>query len=382
MSFGNLLAYSAWLVATVRGLFRRFGRWWLNEFVRLFPSRIAEWLVGRGPKQVVLAAEPEFIRLVLLDDNRQKIASAQIDRSDYSGTTVDDFLKLQEVGRIDVTVGIRFPAEQFFCRQLILPLEAARALNEVLIQDLTRKTPFRIPDIYHDCVAAKSAEAGKVVVWQWVILRDYVEDAATLLGVDGDGLAFVDAEDAGCGAPSPLIHLRRRPSSRASRLRRAAIGLAVITLLLALGAGGFKYWRQQSVIDRLLDQVAVAKSKAQQVRSVIDSLEVKQGVLLQLRSQKSGTPGLLEVLEEISRVLPPHSWLSQLQLSETSNQPQQVVMTGLSADAPSLVGLIDSSPLFLDASLTAPISLDPIEGRERFTLQMKLKARESPKKVP
>jgi hypothetical protein len=38
------------------------------------------------------------------------------------------------------------------------------------------------------------------------------------------------------------------------------------------------------------------------------------------------------------------------------------------------VALVDQSSLLADASLTAPITLDPIEGRERFVLKARIKA--------
>jgi general secretion pathway protein L len=43
------------------------------------------------------------------------------------------------------------------------------------------------------------------------------------------------------------------------------------------------------------------------------------------------------------------------------------------------VGLVDRSTLFADASLTAPIALDPLEERERFALQAKLKRPDQPR---
>jgi general secretion pathway protein L len=66
-----------------------------------------------------------------------------------------------------------------------------------------------------------------------------------------------------------------------------------------------------------------------------------------------------------------------LRLSEAPDkQDQQVTMTGFSAAGSSLVALVDRSPLFFDASLTAPIALDSVEQRERFALQAKLKRRD------
>jgi general secretion pathway protein L len=106
----------------------------------------------------------------------------------------------------------------------------------------------------------------------------------------------------------------------------------------------------------------------------MEKLDQRQANIVRVRSQKRDAPGLLEVWEEVSRILPLNSWLTELRLSEVAQrQDQQVVMTGLSTAAADLVALIDKSPLFADAALTAPIALDSIEQRERFTLQVKLR---------
>jgi hypothetical protein len=48
-------------------------------------------------------------------------------------------------------------------------------------------------------------------------------------------------------------------------------------------------------------------------------------------------------------------------------------MAGFSAAAASLVGLLDGSPLFAEAALVGPITVDATEGRERFIIQAKVK---------
>jgi general secretion pathway protein L len=70
----------------------------------------------------------------------------------------------------------------------------------------------------------------------------------------------------------------------------------------------------------------------------------------------------------VSRILPPHTWLSELRLSETPDG-RQVVMTGFSEAAASLVGLIDRSPLFKEAALVGPVTVDQAERKERFIIQ-------------
>jgi general secretion pathway protein L len=73
-------------------------------------------------------------------------------------------------------------------------------------------------------------------------------------------------------------------------------------------------------------------------------------------------------------MLPAHSWLTELRLTEVPEKNEQLLaMTGFSAGATDLVKLIDRSALLADASLTAPVAVDPIEGRERFALQARVK---------
>jgi len=360
-------------MARLCDLLRGLEQLWLREFLALFPSTVAQWLVGRGRSSVVLGAEQDAIALRLLGDGRQPLACERVARADYAAAAIDRFLQAHKLERKEVAVGVRLPASQVFCRTLTLPVEAMRSLDRIVEQDLIGKTPFRRQDIYCDHTAARTS-ADKILVRQWVARRDIVEDAVAAVGLDLDAVAFVDTEAApDATAAAPRIALRPERADRSRWVATTAAALAGSALVLALVAGGLTYWRQELALDGLNVQVSAVRAKAQQVRSAIDKLEQKQAVLLRLRAHKADQPGLLDAWEEATRILPSHSWLTELRLSETSDKQQQISMTGFSAAAPGLVGIIDQSPFFTDASLTAPIALDPAEQRERFALQAKLK---------
>ena len=107
------------------------------------------------------------------------------------------------------------------------------------------------------------------------------------------------------------------------------------------------------------------------MRTKVSQLEQGRAALLQLRARKLETAGLLDIWQDVTRTLPVHSWITELRLTE--NEARQIAMSGFSTDASSLVGLFDKSTLFVDASFTAPITRDPIEGKERFSLQAKFR---------
>jgi general secretion pathway protein L len=107
-------------------------------------------------------------------------------------------------------------------------------------------------------------------------------------------------------------------------------------------------------------------------------LHEQKNALLRLRLQRGDAPRLIELWQEATGVLPSHSWLTEFRLVEVAGKREgQVALFGFSSAAPSLVGLLDGSPLFFDAALTAPIAFDASEGRERFALQAKVRQPEA-----
>jgi len=354
---------------------RRFQQWWLREFLDLFPERVIEFLMGRRRMSLVLEFRDETVSLELLSGSRKSIGSEQCPLSADMLANVDRFLKMHGIGRQDVELGVRLPAQSLFSRQLRLPAEAADSVDAIIAQDLARKTPFKPVDIYSDHVVLVPSERhGKLTVWQWVIQRKYVEKAVLSLGLEVGAITFIVFDATAPDQPEPLISLRSPARARTSWWYRGMMGLGACAVVLALLAGGLKYWNQQVALDRLDMDIASTSKKAQHVRALVDQLREQNSALLRLRLQRSVAPRLMDLWQEATRVLPSHAWLTEFRLVEVAGKREgQVALFGFSSAAPSLVGLVDGSPLFSDAALTAPIAFDASEGRERFALQAKVR---------
>jgi general secretion pathway protein L len=71
--------------------------------------------------------------------------------------------------------------------------------------------------------------------------------------------------------------------------------------------------------------------------------------------------------------LPDGVFVSDMRLVEAREGERSIEIVGLADSAASLPALFDRSPLFAEAKLTAPITPDPIEKRESFSLQAKVR---------
>ncbi|MGJ4945594.1 PilN domain-containing protein [Bradyrhizobium sp. HKCCYLS1011] len=365
-----------WLTLGQHGLARlldltgRAGAWWLEEFFSLLPARYAASLRGKARPTLIVGHTDGQLEL------RLRSAGADVDEAERVVTedvvaAIDAFLSQRDLDRRDIEIGLRLPEELVFSRELALPVEARASIDAIAAQDLARKTPFKAADIHSDHEIDRGIDGGRLLVRQWVTRRQSVERAAHELGLPLAELSFVTF---GEQQAAPSIRLSREASKRNvwQAVLPALCGSAVV---LAVLLGYLEYSNQQTTLDRLAVEIASAGHKAQQVRQTIDQLRARREALVRLRLQRSEAPGLIDLWEETTRILPQHSWLTELRLVEGSGgREAQVMMSGFSGAAPSLVGIIDGSRLFFDAALTSAVAFDANEGRERFALQAKVRS--------
>jgi general secretion pathway protein L len=356
-------------------LLNRLGRWWLAEWRELLPDSLVGWFKGPGRKILLLGAGQQSLKVVLLDEGRQVLASADIDRSKPPDGFLDDLLREARIDRAGIDVVLQLAPDKIFHRTLTLPSQAQGSIAAIVTQDLARKTPFRPSEIYHGYAVAQALERDKILVRQWVARREFVNDAIAPFPLEPDQIwALCAGSGAETEIPSNFMPLRIEQPKPISRIRRSVLILSVSACILALVLGGLRYMRQEAVLEELTSQIATTRIKAQHMRLAVDKVGEVERALMQLRSLRRDLPGLLDLWDEVTRVLPSHSWLIELRLSDTPGRPEpQINLVGFSAAATSLVGLVEQSALFADTSLTAPVAMDLVEGRERFALQAKVR---------
>ena len=356
-------------------------RWWLTEFLGLFPRRVAVWLMHSGPRRATVTVGGSAVILAIENDAGRTPSPIEVASTDYSPKVLDEFLRAHRLDRKNVSIGLRIPADMIFRRRLVFPLEAAHSLQAAATQDMALNTPFQLAHVYHDQSAVR--DGGRIVADQWIVPRVAVSDALEPLGENVSNFAFIEAiASANESLPRPYIDLATNQARGKPLCRTIALGLVALSVLFSLAASVIRYSRQESLLTQLGIELPVAAAKARAVNTILESSKIKQALLADIRTNKLRMPGLLDVWEEISHRLPQDSWLTELRLSELSDKGvSQVTMSGFSTAAAQLVGLFDKSALLSDLGLAAPISFDAMEQRERFTLQATLRVREPEKRT-
>ena len=345
---GGLHVFTAWG--------KSFAQWWLSGLREAVPARWREWAEGEARPQVTLWRDGDSVTCRLV--SAAGPAEIRIPFFHFNAAALDQWLTGQGVTREATTVAPVIARELFFLRELSVPKAAFAALPRILDQEIVRRTPFQLSDIWHAATAGEET-GGVVPMCHWIIRRDRAETALSELGLTSRDVDCLAVADAG-GEAVPVIAFRTVSDDDPAWALRAVRLLAVGALgAVLLGLVVFE-WRQASVAEAIETALAEARQSAQSGRDGMDPAA-------RLFAMKAET-GVLAVWDELSRILPDHTFLTETRIADGT-----VTLSGFSADAARLVRIIDQSPLFSGATLTSAITPDANERKDRFSLVFKLR---------
>lgn len=140
--------------------------------------------------------------------------------------------------------------------------------------------------------------------------------------------------------------LRRRRTALRLHLGLATVFLLALLALPLAGLLGKKahLQRLEAEIARIRPQAEVTAEKRREVQDVADSLEN-----IAVRSKKQ--VNVLELLHELTQVLPGNAWLEAFVFAQ-----DRVRIQGQADSATSIIEAIENSPLFRDARMESPVT--------------------------
>ncbi len=200
---------------------------------------------------------------------------------------------------------------------------------------------------------------GRVQFEMPVENRSRLNEAAAALGLAYSGLMR-----------RPPVRMNLLPRELRTQQTRWAyvptviLGVALLGLLLALG---MRQMFQERILVRKLDQeiqsLRVRVNRVQALRTESETLKSQvQRVESQLRQRDMN----LEVLQELTKLLPPDTFLNVYM-----NKQGAIEISG-SGSSPDLIPKLEASPLLMGVQQRGTVYKDAQTGKDRFNFTMKL----------
>lgn len=358
---------AAYRVALVSGL-RDAWSWWKSELWDMAPGMLRS-LVGERRKSLVVAIDgDELTATIESSGEREELCSGSSsgDEADRLADRIRAFLDASPA----TTLVARLPPGQVHQIVTELPAVSRSELGRLIELNLSRLTPFRASEVHWGWeIAGTTPDRKRLSVRLSLAKRASVAACLGVLERLRLTPATVDGWDkSGSAVLPPLQSIEPSESRQAGapflRPSRVWAACGVLLLLAVFQANA----RQRTALDALDAKIETARIAAARSRDAVQRAEVASEAMAQLRAHKVDRPSFVDILEEISRILPDDAWLSELRL-----ESGDVELVGHARRAGSLLQILETSQVFREATLNAPVVLDAKEDRERFAIRMKLR---------
>jgi general secretion pathway protein L len=339
-----------------------FFSWWVEELRLALPDRWQEKL-HHTSRNLAIDLDSGRVALYLDENHALKAIGTLPDAqdSDLLRQQLDDLLaehELEEAPNL-----MLLDSGSILAREVSLPLATEANLAQVLTFEMDRQTPFKASAVYFDwLVMERDTAAGQLRLMLYVVPRAEVDEAVKLLAGKGIELAGVDVREDGRTKGLNLMPEDARHVVVNTRARvNYALGAAALVLLVAVMAFSL-YLRdhQVSELESAIDEVRGEALQVDAVRKQIEGASEAAGFLAMRRAE---SPLAVELLADITRILPDDTYLDRLVIGRNTVQ-----MQGKSRNAQQLIERVNESPYMSAAAFRGSTRLDARSGLEIFEI--------------
>jgi len=345
---------------------RPFFHWWGNQLLTLVPARVRDWLI-HPRERLMLSVQQDHVTLALAGKQRlQQLGAFSLDET---GREQRRELFERNPPLNEAEIVLRLPQHHVLRKVFALPAAAGENLDQVVAFEMDRLTPFKAEQVYYQArLLEKNARSDQIDVELVLVLRDKLDDILDRLSAWGLMPEVVDVQpgddenvDAG-EVRYNLLPQHMRPK-RSHWIKVLNLLLGIMLALLVLLSFAMPIWFDRQWMLALQEQVETAERTAKEVQSLKMDVDRRMHESVFVLEKKQQAPILIDVLNELSRLIPDETWLTSLQYKD-----RRIQIQGQSPSASALIEIIEASPVFQQTRFVSPVTRDRKTKLERFQI--------------
>lgn len=356
----------------------QFSRWWFGELAACLPAGLRA-AVGRERERLVVEITESTATFAhgkggsLRRLGKVSLSAAGKDGPPAAEQRDQVDAMLDKAGLHSAAASIRLPRDKVLRRLVELPAAASENLREVLGFEMDRHTPFRSGEVYYDFrIKANDPRRKRITVDLVVVPKAVVDPIVRLAAAWKLELDRIEVPG-GTKDGSPSFDLLPPSASKSGRtvgqrLNIALAALAVVLLIAAAYAPLEHKRKRLAAAEASLNQVRAQAAEVDAMRKRLTDIVTRSRFAVeQKRNQRTVT----EVLDEVTRVLPDHTWVLKFAVHQ-----DRLNVSGYSAKPSSLIGVLEESAALAEVRFSSPVTMDQRIGLERFNLSARIAGRD------
>ncbi len=334
-----------------------FAHWWWRGLTTCLPPAMRH-LFAASSSRLIVAPQGGVAQVSLHKDDTR----IELPQLDSQAPNPQDLSAAHSTSNLSVE--LKLPESMVLHKQLRLPDSVGENLRQVLGFEMDRLTPFQVDQVLYDCrVVKRDTQQQKLEIELALVRRDKVEPWLQALNEMRLAPAVIAPAGSWSGA-NLLPPTQRGNGSATARMTRVLWGLSLILIIAVLIS---PLLQKRALVEALGADLSKVRREANQVVNLRDQVEQSLGSARAVLDRRMRRRPVLEVLRDVTRLLPDDTWVQQLEFKGDTLQ-----LRGESAQALGLIERLESSPLLQDVGFLSPVVQMAGKGRERFNLSARI----------
>ena len=372
----------------------RFWRWWMSELAPLLPGASRAAFQRRFARPVVHLSDDEAVFW------RPEVASgaARLAVAETVSLTGEPAAVLAAgraaIARLaaNTSAGIAVPKvivalgpRQVLRKELTLPAALEENLVQALAYDLDRHTPFRPEQLYFDATVVGRDATRNTLRVDWAAALRTVVDGATRRVEEWGAIPIAVVPGPPTTSPTRLNLVPNGARPRQLHWRRWQVWVPIALLASLVAAAVFVPLVQKReyaiALTALTAEAAQQAGVADKLRQQLERMQSDYNFIL---AKKYAYPSAVRVLDEVTKVLPDDTWLTQFEVKSGGRGKEtqrDIYLRGESVNAGRLIALLEDSKLVEGVTPRSPTTKIQGSSGEIFDLGARLRGQPSPASV-
>lgn len=262
-------------------------------------------------------------------------------------------------------VVVSLPVDSCLVRRFKVSKALTARLSQLAQLDLQRVLPIPIEDVV---AAIHAVEEGEVLAVEQVVMRRADFAALTELFA-GDGVqlrAVTFRRRDGTWLPAVLDPSGAPFSAQAHGRWRMAFAASLLAMVAAGGLlAATVTMKSTSQVARIEAAMVELSPRIEAVKARIAEYRESSAAYRQVQDWRSAHDSVLKSIEELSGILPDHTYLSSL-----AYDGRKIVVDGFSQSPETLISVLEGSDLFSGATFTSPVYRDAGQELSRISVSV------------
>ena len=341
--------------------------WWISGLILLIPKNL-RYKIFQAPDSLSIEVENDAMQFRYIREAENAVLHQRMLDFNDELEKKDIVRWLREIVDTGSRILVLVDEKKVLIKDLTFPLSSEPKIRNILVFEMDRQTPFSIEQVYYDYqIMDRDYQNKKLRLKLYVIPKNIIDAMLGKihnLGLIPDNIHVYSGDEINSNVDLITASGRPREITNIDVPTRIIFVITCFLLFSVLYIPVLRYQKMLNILKNDVEQTRMEAMKVVPLKKEKEQILERNRFLSDIQTDRRS---IMEILAELSRILPDNTFLNRLIINGNNIQ-----LEGESNTATAILPLLEQSVMFKNAQFRSPVTRNDANSRDRFQVSADL----------